>query len=53
MATATFQIWRGNSIESGKYETYATEIAEGMVVLDVVHKIQAEHANDLSVRWNC
>src|ERR1700682_4792502 len=53
MATATFQIWRGNSIESGGYETYSTETAEGMVVLDAVHKIQAEQANDLSVRWNC
>src|SRR3954451_7730788 len=24
-----------------------------MVVLDAVHKIQAEHASDLAVRWNC
>src|SRR5262249_27655223 len=24
-----------------------------MVVLDAVHQIQAEHANDLAVRWNC
>jgi succinate dehydrogenase / fumarate reductase iron-sulfur subunit len=24
-----------------------------MVVLDVVHKIQAEQVNDLAVRWNC
>src|ERR1700736_2978292 len=53
MATATFQIWRGNSMESGKLETYSTETAEGMVVLDAVHKIQAELANDLSLRWNC
>ncbi|NNF26118.1 MAG: succinate dehydrogenase/fumarate reductase iron-sulfur subunit, partial [Gemmatimonadetes bacterium] len=33
--------------------TYETEYSEGMVVLDVVHKIQAEQANDLAVRWNC
>src|SRR5687768_18424974 len=52
MATATFQIWRGNASD-GKFETYSTEIAEGMVVLDAVHQIQAEHANDLAVRWNC
>ena len=26
---------------------------EGMVVLDAVHQIQAEQANDLAVRWNC
>ena len=25
----------------------------GMVVLDAVHNIQAEQANDLAVRWNC
>ena len=24
-----------------------------MVVLDVIHKIQAEHAPDLACRWNC
>ncbi len=24
-----------------------------MVVLDAVHQIQAEQANDLAVRWNC
>jgi len=29
------------------------KITEGMVVLDAVHQIQAEHANDLAVRWNC
>lgn len=33
--------------------SYETEVNEGMVVLDVVHKIQAEDANDLAVRWNC
>ena len=32
---------------------YSTEASEGMVVLDVVHKIQAEQANNLAVRWNC
>ena len=25
----------------------------GMVVLDAIHQIQAEQANDLAVRWNC
>ena len=28
-------------------------VSEGMVVLDAVHQIQAEQANDLAVRWNC
>jgi len=48
----TFKIWRGNSTD-GKFEDYSIETSEGMVVLDAVHKIQAELANDLSVRWNC
>src|SRR4051794_11882420 len=52
MATATFQIWRGNAT-GGKFESYTIEISPGMVVLDAVHRIQAEQANDLAVRWNC
>ena len=52
MATATFQIWRGDA-SGGKFETYSTEVAEGLVVLDAVLQVQAEHANDLAVRWNC
>ncbi len=52
MASATFSIWRGTA-EQGKFFNYTTEISEGMVVLDAVHKIQAEQANDLAVRWNC
>src|SRR5437879_6767692 len=52
MASATVSIWRGTA-EQGKFFNYTTEISEAMVVLDAVHKIQAEQANDLSVRWNC
>lgn len=52
MATATFQIWRGER-GTGGYQEYRTEVEEGMVVLDAVHHIQAHEANDLSVRWNC
>jgi succinate dehydrogenase / fumarate reductase iron-sulfur subunit len=52
MPTATFRIWRGDA-QSGKMHDYSTEISEGMVVLDAVHQIQAEQANDLAVRWNC
>lgn len=52
MPVVNFQIWRGNA-EGGEFKTYATEVAPGMVVLDAVHKIQAEQANDLAVRWNC
>ena len=52
MSTATFQIWRGER-GNGKFVDYTTEYEAGMVVLDVVHKIQAEQAPDLAVRWNC
>jgi succinate dehydrogenase iron-sulfur subunit len=50
--TATFRIWRGNDQE-GRFEEYATDVSEGMVVLDAVHQIQATQAHDLAVRWNC
>src|SRR5258706_9831290 len=52
MKTVTFRISRGDATGS-KLVDYTTEVSEGMVVLDVVHKIQAEQANDLAVRWNC
>jgi succinate dehydrogenase / fumarate reductase, iron-sulfur subunit len=50
--TRSFEIWRGTA-EGGEMVTYETEVSEGMVVLDAVHQIQAEQANDLAVRWNC
>jgi succinate dehydrogenase / fumarate reductase iron-sulfur subunit len=49
---ATFRIWRGDAAGGGPQD-YSTEVAEGMVVLDAVHQIQAESAPDLAVRWNC
>jgi succinate dehydrogenase / fumarate reductase, iron-sulfur subunit len=52
MAKATFRIWRGERGQ-GKLKNYVTDVSEGMVVLDAVHQIQAEQANDLAVRWNC
>ena len=52
MARATFRIWRGDA-SGGRFQDYATEVGEGMVVLDAVHRIQAEQASDLAVRWNC
>ena len=52
MATAKFRIWRGENGE-GQFQDYNTEVADGMVVLDAVHQIQAEQAGDLAVRWNC
>ena len=52
MSQAAFKIWRGDS-NGGDFVEYQTEVSEGMVVLDAVHKIQAEQANDLACRWNC
>jgi succinate dehydrogenase / fumarate reductase iron-sulfur subunit len=52
MSTVTFRIWRGDA-EKGELVDYTTEASEGMVVLDVVHKIQATQANDMACRWNC
>jgi len=53
MATqATFRIWRGDST-GGEFKDYVTLVEEGMVVLDAVHRVQAQHVPDLAVRWNC
>jgi succinate dehydrogenase / fumarate reductase iron-sulfur subunit len=52
MAITEFQIWRGDK-SGGGFQQFSVETAEGMVVLDAVHKIQAEQAQDLAVRWNC
>ena len=49
---AVFRVWRGDR-QGGKLVDYPTTISPGMVVLDVIHQIQAEQANDLAVRWNC
>jgi len=50
--SAMFRVWRGNA-SGGAFEDYSTSVSEGMVVLDAIHQIQAESANDLAVRWNC
>ncbi len=49
---ALFRIWRGDA-HGGNFQDFSTPISPGMVVLDAVHKIQAEQAPDLAVRWNC
>ena len=62
MGAATFRIWRGegnpagdgkSAPPTGSFTDYQTDVSEGMVVLDAVHRIQAESASDLAVRWNC
>jgi succinate dehydrogenase / fumarate reductase, iron-sulfur subunit len=52
MAQRTFRIWRGNK-DGGEFVEYSVETQPGMVVLDGIHRIQAEHASDLACRWNC
>ena len=47
-----FKIWRGDS-RRGEFKNYSVHLERGMVVLDAIHRIQAEHSNDLAVRWNC
>ncbi|MBN4070338.1 succinate dehydrogenase/fumarate reductase iron-sulfur subunit [Olleya sp. AH-315-F22] len=52
MAVRKFKIYKGDN-ENGELVDFEVEITEGMVVLDVILKIQADQANDLAVRWNC
>ena len=48
----TFHVWRGDC-DGGEFKSYEVEVDPGMVVLDVIHRIQARQAEDLAVRWNC
>lgn len=49
---AKFRLWRGPE-GTGALKDYDVEVLEGEVVLDVIHRIQAEQDTDLAVRWNC
>jgi succinate dehydrogenase / fumarate reductase iron-sulfur subunit len=48
----TMQVWRGDA-GGGGFAEYKVPVDDGMVVLDVIFRIQAEQAPDLAVRWNC
>jgi succinate dehydrogenase / fumarate reductase iron-sulfur subunit len=54
MATreAVMHVFRGDP-SGGDVREYRVGFEEGMVVLDVLHRIQATQAPDLAVRWNC
>ncbi len=52
MNKRNFKIYRGDD-ERGELVNYKCEVTEGMVVLDAIHKIQSNQANDLACRWNC
>src|SRR5262245_12527968 len=48
----TMRVWRGDA-SGGRFFDYRVASEEGMVVLDVIHRIQATQAPDLACRWNC
>jgi succinate dehydrogenase / fumarate reductase, iron-sulfur subunit len=48
----TMRVWRGDA-KGGAFKDYRVPVQEGMVVLDVIHTIQATQAGDLACRWNC
>jgi succinate dehydrogenase / fumarate reductase, iron-sulfur subunit len=50
--TVTLRIWHGDA-SGGDFVDHTLPAQEGEVVLDVVHRVQAEQAPDLAVRWNC
>jgi succinate dehydrogenase / fumarate reductase iron-sulfur subunit len=52
MPTFTMKVFRGGP-DGGDFRDYRVEVDEGMVVLDVIHRIQATQAPDLACRWNC
>jgi succinate dehydrogenase / fumarate reductase iron-sulfur subunit len=52
MPTFTMRVFRGGPA-GGDFKEYRVEAGEGMVVLDLIHQIQATQANDLACRWNC
>src|ERR1051325_111662 len=52
MPTYTMRVFRGDAT-GGEFKDYRVESEEGMVVLDVVHRLQATQAPDLACRWNC
>jgi succinate dehydrogenase / fumarate reductase iron-sulfur subunit len=52
MPAFTMRVFRGNA-SGGALRDYRVEADEGMVVLDVIHRLQATQAPDLACRWNC
>jgi len=52
MPTFTMRVFRGDA-DGGDFKEYQVDADEGMVVLDVIHRLQATQAHDLACRWNC
>src|SRR3982074_620096 len=51
-AQVRMRVWRGDA-SGGDFRTFEVASEEGMVVLDVIHRIAETQAPDLAVRWNC
>jgi succinate dehydrogenase / fumarate reductase iron-sulfur subunit len=49
---AKLRVWRGDN-DGGELRDFAVDVNDGEVVLDVIHRLQAEQTPDLAVRWNC
>ena len=49
---ANLRVWRGDD-DGGELRDYEVDVNEGEVVLDVIHRLQAQQTPDLAVRWNC
>src|SRR5262249_58172481 len=54
MAASTevaMRVWRGDA-RGGAFKEYRVPSQEGVVVLDVIHTLQATQAGGLACRWN-
>ncbi len=52
MAEVVLRVFRGTG-EGGEEKEFKVPLEEGMVVLDALQYVQANHDGDLAVRWNC
>lgn len=52
MPVVTLRLFRGDA-GGGAFTEFQVEAEEGMVLLDVIHRLQATQTPDLAVRWNC
>jgi succinate dehydrogenase / fumarate reductase, iron-sulfur subunit len=52
MANVRMNVFRGDA-SGGEIKPFDVPVDSGMVVLDVIHRLQATQAPDLAVRWNC
>ena len=52
MPAFTLKMFRGGPT-GGQFRDYKVNADDGMVVLDVIHRLQATQAPDLACRWNC